>query len=407
MNLDQISLRIAEPGLSLGSEIPMLKELTEKYPYAQVFSILYLKALSNQNDIGFEEALHQHAYKITDRMKLYDLIHGEAPAVRSEMIIIEENPAVEIIIPTEIEKEESVIPVALAESVQKETKHPESEMSPVEMEEINDSLLVEISKELLEEAGIDVELEEVTTPSEHLEDTEEIIEGSHEEIFVAEAKPLEEIDEDPILMEISDELIEEAAIEEDEIQVQASLENVETERPEDPLDLEIISQIVERVYNDNLEKSTPDLPIIEKKSEEIFTEKKVFEKENVPAKKSFTSWLKSGVSSSGTVEKVTLEIPENESKPFEKQVNKIVDQFIEKDPSISRPKKEFYSPTKKAKESVSEEGFIYTETLANIFAIQGNFPKAILAYEQLILTNPEKKIFFAQRIEELKEKLNT
>ena len=48
-----------------------------------------------------------------------------------------------------------------------------------------------------------------------------------------------------------------------------------------------------------------------------------------------------------------------------------------------------------------------TETLANIFAIQGNFPKAIIAYEQLMLTNPEKKIFFAQRIKELKEKLNT
>jgi hypothetical protein len=45
--------------------------------------------------------------------------------------------------------------------------------------------------------------------------------------------------------------------------------------------------------------------------------------------------------------------------------------------------------------------------LAKIFALQGNYPKAIYAYEQLMLSNPEKKIFFASQIKELKKKLNT
>jgi hypothetical protein len=39
--------------------------------------------------------------------------------------------------------------------------------------------------------------------------------------------------------------------------------------------------------------------------------------------------------------------------------------------------------------------------------MQGNFPKAIKAFEQLCLTFPEKKTYFVQKIEELKNKANS
>ena len=44
-----------------------------------------------------------------------------------------------------------------------------------------------------------------------------------------------------------------------------------------------------------------------------------------------------------------------------------------------------------------------TETLAKIYALQKNYSKAITAYEKLILLYPEKKTFFASRIENLRE----
>lgn len=94
------------------------------------------------------------------------------------------------------------------------------------------------------------------------------------------------------------------------------------------------------------------------------------------------------------------------------QIKAVVNEFEGFDPleqltgEIERPRKEFFSPTKKAKESLAENTLPVSETLAKIYALQGNFPKAIEAYEQLILKYPEKKTFFAVLIQELKQKIN-
>ena len=107
------------------------------------------------------------------------------------------------------------------------------------------------------------------------------------------------------------------------------------------------------------------------------------------SQKSFTSWLKS-------------------SKKEEKlDKNQLIDTIIATNPTISRPKKEFYSPSKQAIKSVDDDKLVYTETLAKILEMQGNFSKAISAYEQLSLTIPEKKTYFAKKIKELNEKLNS
>ena len=101
---------------------------------------------------------------------------------------------------------------------------------------------------------------------------------------------------------------------------------------------------------------------------------------------SFGSWLKVNNSRAVLSEEVDFDEPKQEFYTFEK------------------PKKEFFSPVKKAKESVDENKMPVSETLARIFELQGNFPKAIYVYEQLSLIFPKKKTYFASQINLLKKK---
>ena len=70
---------------------------------------------------------------------------------------------------------------------------------------------------------------------------------------------------------------------------------------------------------------------------------------------------------------------------------------------LRRPQTEFFSPENMAKMSLAENEDFVTETLAKIYAQQGNFKRAISAYEKLSLKFPEKNDYFARLIQELKE----
>jgi hypothetical protein len=92
-------------------------------------------------------------------------------------------------------------------------------------------------------------------------------------------------------------------------------------------------------------------------------------------------------------------------KPADPQRSKqIIDRFIEKDPRITPSRSTFFSPVNMAKRSVQETDDLASETLARIYATQGNFQKAIHLYELLSLKFPEKSSYFAALIEELKKK---
>lgn len=92
----------------------------------------------------------------------------------------------------------------------------------------------------------------------------------------------------------------------------------------------------------------------------------------------------------------------DESQPKKLSRKELIDKFIAENPSISRPKAEFFNPISVAQNSIIDQENIVSETLAKIYEKQGYLDKAISIYEKLCLKYPEKSSSFAAQIERIK-----
>jgi tetratricopeptide (TPR) repeat protein len=172
-------------------------------------------------------------------------------------------------------------------------------------------------------------------------------------------------------------------------------DNIESDeqRPQDAVDQGIIVEAINSSIQHELSETEPsnldeiakELTATQTEGTKRETEKK---QEEIPSAQPFNKWLNIGATSGQS------ERPE---------IGHLVDLFTSGRPDTQ---KQFFSASKMAAKSLIDDGEIVTETLANIYADQGNYEKAISSYQTLILKFPEKSALFAARMEELK-KLNS
>ncbi len=139
-------------------------------------------------------------------------------------------------------------------------------------------------------------------------------------------------------------------------------------------------------------KTEPEKPLVPEAEVPIVVNEPITDSN---LKYSFSSWLH-------VIPEISVEKKEATKPISQEKTADIIDNFLKKAPSMSRPKAEFFSPTKAAKQSITEDDTIISETLAKIYVTQGNLQRALKAYQTLLLQFPEKKNIFAARIEEIK-----
>lgn len=86
--------------------------------------------------------------------------------------------------------------------------------------------------------------------------------------------------------------------------------------------------------------------------------------------------------------------------------NRLIDSFIESNPSMPKASDAVEDIRDLSEENPYAEDELFTETLAKIYTKQKLYEKAIATYIKLSLKYPEKSVYFANRIEKIKEIIN-
>lgn len=356
MDTTKLQTYITNPSSITSTDLTEIEQSLIKYPYCSTLHILYLKGLSNTNSIHFDEALRKSSIHVNDRAQLFNIINEEilTDKTEEENLLLSEKQ-VEAVQVQSIADADQTEPV-----VEKETSINQDEAILDKSNASDNSLLenlpsIEESEEVLEK-----EIIASVVDSSLIFDVDNI-----DRIEAENAEPQTEILE-PIELEF----------------VGASL-----------VDNSVVSQ-----------QQEPEEKSIEVDIENLsFSEWLKFKKSGINLGSSEKAPSAKTESGKNEIEFEQSDLQTPDPKLTKKEINYLLDKFIEEEPRFSKPKKEFYNPLSNAKKSLDDQDILVSETLAKIYHLQKNYSKAIKAYEQLSLLNPKKKSFFANQIKKIQK----
>ena len=356
-----------------GNDGILLAELVKNFPYFQTAYLLYSKSLHNQQSIHYNNQLKITAAYATDRRILHRLITQKANTETGTV----DNP-------------ERVSPIT-----NKPIKDAEKQIVKNEVTQVSTTPLIAKINEIIPQLKINETVLEIKEKSK--EKTEIIIEQKLESIekTIISSSPETNIQKDSNV-EINENELE---IVDAELQIeylaQASIASIEqdytligNETTESDF---ILKTPIEAIAAANTETLT------EEKAENIFDSSETH---------LFGEWLKHASDTASGKLKTSIERNKLEEFAGKKTSTDLIDKFLREAPKIAKPKAEFYNPVNMAKQSVADDITFVSETLAKIFVLQGNYNKALQAYENLRLKYPEKRLYFAAQIKNLRKLIN-
>ncbi len=339
-----------------------LTSLLKNFPYFQTAHLLLAKSLHNQNSIDYNNQLKITAAYATNRKILYQLI--------TKQYVPAEEPAA----PSVFEK-----------------KYSEASVR----EEIQVTYATEVPIQITPPLDVSIQNTDVSI----LPDTKKNVTSDQEQIIVnsfSDQKNESSVQQIPTpptsendlkAEELEKEYLAEAANTLVEINILQTELNHTTTDNTNTEEQEAVQPVEKTTSNFVLNKP---LPGIEETDSQSFDH-------SVPH--SFSDWLKHAGNPAE-------EIPEKNHSNLKQTETDLIDRFIREEPKITRPKAEFYNPVNMAKQSVADDITFVSETLAKIYVLQGNYQKALHAYENLRLKYPEKRLYFALQIKNLRKLIN-
>jgi hypothetical protein len=364
--------------------VQTLMEASDQHPYASSLRVLLARASHLSGDARFDDDVRAAAIRTHNRKQLHDFVYAPLIEAKEMQPVLEET--VEI-----VSEEESL-----------------SENIEVEKELVVDEVDETVVSETAQEYTSTEEVRKTEKPSETLskEKTEESLE---------EEKPSKRFNLDQARIEVLEKQFLTEAL--------ASGAAIEL-LGEDSDESEAVNYAGNiRDRNKSATAQNKDTSSEDKQNTAEATAKKA-----APEKLSLSGWLHlletdDLAESTSEIETPSDPIEEDSPKlenkasvtssPAEstegtqsiKQAADIISNFIQNEDQIVPKRAEFFSPAKAAKNSLKDKDDLVTETLANIYAAQGNIEKAISTYEKLSLLHPEKSTYFAALIGKLKRQL--
>jgi hypothetical protein len=370
---------IREPRHLDSAQVAELESIVKEYPFFESAHLLYAKGLHQYNALNYSRQLRKTAIVANSRAVLYELLHPKEPAVLYQLVA----------------KEPEIVPEPIAELVK-------PEVPVVEPEKKTEEETPPLSRNPVTITSDEIKVVYITT----VPKTPELVPEKEEKVLAKEQPVAEKTPEVP---KTEEPLLTKESTTGDEIAIIQSIEN-ETEAPAELSGEEILNRSIGQEISRGIIQSYVETELI--KTPEL-------QKEEIQKPLSFTDWLNRVKTEAGTISKTEVKPPEPikksvpkeekqpkpEKKPSNLEQNKnIIDKIIDSDPGrIKLGTNKFFTPASDAKQSLLENEHLVTETLAKIYALQGNISKAIRAYEILSLKFPQKSVYFASLIEKLKK----